>query len=241
MRAAVLLWLSPTSATESLMRVYNLPVVFFDLDDTLINKDANSLWIRWRAKRERWAIVEALLALASLYRAYKKGRVTHWRLSNYYRTRTRGMTLSEYRARVDAFFSERGQLHIYPQAASLLFAYRRQGSEVVMITGADDVVAQAYARALGIQHVISNRLRLQGEHIVGLERPLCYGPGKVALADQFLQERGLTFKNAVFYTDSHADLPLLQQVAQPVVLNPNPQLRAAAAEHNWPCVDWRTD
>lgn len=168
------------------MRVYNLPVVFFDLDDTLINKDANSLWIRWRAKRERWAIVEALLALASLYRAYKKGRVTHWRLSNYYRTRTRGMTLSEYRARVDAFFRERGQLHIYPQAASLLFAYRRQGSEVVMITGADDVVAQVYARALGIQHVISNRLRLQDDHITGLERPLCYGPGKVALAEQFL-------------------------------------------------------
>lgn len=223
------------------MRVYNLPVVFFDLDDTLINKDANSLWIRWRAKRERWAIVEALLALASLYRAYKKGRVTHWRLSNYYRTRTRGMTLSEYRARVDAFFRERGQLHIYPQAASLLFAYRRQGSEVVMITGADDVVAQVYARALGIQHVISNRLRLQDDHITGLERPLCYGPGKVALAEQFLQERGLTFSDAVFYTDSHADLPLLQRVAQPVVLNPNPQLRAAAAEQGWPCLDWRAD
>ena len=241
MRAAVLLWLSSTSATESLMRVYNLPVVFFDLDDTLINKDANSLWIRWRAKRERWAIVEALLALASLYRAYKKGRVTHWRLSNYYRTRTRGMTLSEYRARVDAFFSERGQLHIYPQAASLLFAYRRQGSEVVMITGADDVVAQVYARALGIQHVISNRLRLQDDQITGLERPLCYGPGKVALAEQFLQQRGLTFSDAVFYTDSHADLPLLQRVAQPVVLNPNPQLRAAAAEQGWPCLDWRAD
>ncbi len=241
MRAAVLLWLSPTSATESLMRVYNLPVVFFDLDDTLINKDANSLWIRWRAKRERWAIVEALLALASLYRAYKKGRVTHWRLSNYYRTRTRGMTLSEYRARVDAFFRERGQLHIYPQAASLLFAYRRQGSEVVMITGADDVVAQVYARALGIQHVISNRLRLQDDHITGLERPLCYGPGKVALAEQFLQQRGLTFSDAVFYTDSHADLPLLQRVAQPVVLNPNPQLRTAAAEQGWPCLDWRAD
>src|SRR5690606_40984822 len=108
MRTAVLIWPSSTSATESLMRVYNLPVVFFDLDDTLINKDASSLWIRWRAKRERWAIVEALLALASLYRAYKKGRVTHLRLSNYYRTRTRGMTLSVYHTWVDDFLPEIG-------------------------------------------------------------------------------------------------------------------------------------
>lgn len=222
------------------MRVYQLPVVFFDLDDTLINKDANSLWIRWRARRERWALVEAFLALASLYRAYKKGRITHWRLSNYYRTRTRGMTLAEYQQRVERFFEERGQLHIYPQAASLLFAYQRQGAELVMITGADDVVAQVYARALGIRHVISNRLRLQDNRITGLERPLCYGHGKVTLAKRFLNERGLNFRDAVFYTDSHADLPLLEQVGQPVVLNPNPQLREAAAEHGWPCLDWRT-
>jgi len=94
------------------MQVYDVPVAFFDLDDSLINKDANSLWIRWRARRERWAVVEAMLALASLYRAYKKGRVTHWRLSNYYRTRTRGMTPEEYQARGERFFEERGQLHI---------------------------------------------------------------------------------------------------------------------------------
>jgi len=223
------------------MRVYDVPVVFFDLDDSLINKDANSLWIRWRFRSERWAIVEAMLALASLYRAYKRGRVTHWRLSNYYRTRTRGMNLASYERRVEQFFTERGQLHIYPQAASLLFAYERQGTELVMITGADHVIAEAYGRAFGIPHVISNRLRVEGEKIVGLERPMCYGSGKVALAQAFLQARGLSFTDAAFYTDSHADIPLLELVAQPVVLNPNEQLRNAATLRNWPCLDWRIE
>lgn len=221
------------------MQIYPHPVVFFDLDDTLINKDAHSLWIKWRVKRERWAIVEALLALASLYRAYKRGRITHWRLSHYYRTRTRGMTLQDYQQRVDRFFEERGQLHIYPQAASLLFAYRRQGTMLVMITGADDVVAKAYAKALGIEHVISNRVRLEDERIVGLEQPLCYGQGKVRLAQQFLNDHGYTFNQTAFYTDSHADLPLLERVAQPVVLNPNALLLAKAQQEGWPCLDWR--
>src|SRR5690554_6341452 len=115
------------------MQIYNYPVIFFDLDDTLINKDANSLWIRWRARHQRWAIVEGLLAITSSYRAYKKGRITHWRLSNYYRTRTRGMTPAEYQAKAEHFFNESGQLHMYPQAASLLFAYQQQGSDIVMI------------------------------------------------------------------------------------------------------------
>ncbi|MDO6681640.1 MULTISPECIES: HAD family phosphatase [unclassified Oceanobacter] len=221
------------------MQVYKVKVVFFDLDDSLINKDANSLWIKWRVRRERWALVEATLALASLYRAYKKGRVTHWRLSNYYKTRARGMALSVYQQRVAQFFAERGHLHIYPQAASLLFAYQRQGVELVMITGADDYVARAYADALGITHVISNRLKVVNDRIVGLQRPLCYGSGKVGLARAFLRERGLKFSDAAFYTDSHADLPLLEKVAQPVVLNPNARLRDAAALRSWPCLDWR--
>lgn len=221
------------------MRVYDLPVVFFDLDDSLINKDANSLWIKWRFKRERWAMVEAMQALASLYRAYKKGSVTHSRLSNYYRTRTRGMTLSEYQQRVDEFFTERGNFHIYPQAASLLFAYKRQGTELVMITGSDDVVARAYAKELGIPHVISNRLWEKSGEILGLQQPMCYGEGKVELARQFLTERGLDFSHAAFYTDSHSDAPLLEKVAQPVVLNPNKALREMALQRHWPCLDWR--
>ena len=223
------------------MQVYDVPVVFFDLDDSLINKDANSLWIKWRFRRERWAVVEAMLALASLYRAYKKGRVTHWRLSNYYRTRTRGMSLAEYQSRVERFFNERGQLHIYPQAASLLFAYQQRGAQLVMITGSDDVIARAYGQALGFAHVISNRLSTDGQRITGLERPLCHGPGKIELARRFLTERGLSFTDAAFYTDSHSDMPLLEMVAQPVVLNPNPQLRLAAQQRGWPCLDWRAE
>ena len=221
------------------MQIYNYPVIFFDLEDPLINKDANSLWIRWRARHQRWAIVEGLLAITSLYRAYKKGRVTHWRLSNYYRTRTRGMTPAEYQAKAEHFLNESGQLHMYPQAASLLFAYQQQGSEIVMITGADDVVAKLYANAFGIKEVISNRLHIKDERILGLQQPLCYGKGKVELASRFLEQRGVSFSDCAFYTDSHADLPLLHKVAQPIVLNPNPELRQAALENQWPCMDWR--
>lgn len=221
------------------MRVYDVPVVFFDLDDSLINQDVHSLWLRWRIRRDRWAMVEGALAILSLYRAYKKGRITHARLSSYYRTRTRGMTFSEYQISVDHFFTDRGQLHIYPQAASLLFAYQRQGTRVVMITGADEVVARAYGRELSIDHVISNTFVIADDRISGLSEPLCYGLGKVGLAAQYLAGLGLGLSDSAFYSDSHADLPLLEAVGQPVVLNPNPELTEAAAQRGWPVLDWR--
>jgi len=223
------------------LQVYKAPYVFFDLDDSLINKDASSLWIKWRVKFERWAVVEAIQALASLYRAYKKGKVSHWRLSNYYRTRTQGMSLSEYRQYDRDFFNQRGHLYIYPQAASLIFAYHRQGTKLVLITGQDEVMAKAYADALGLDFVIGNRFELKNGKIMGLTKPLCYGEGKVEMAKAFAKEQGFELSDAVFYSDSHADLPLLEAVKQPVVLNPNQQLTELAKQRGWPRVDWRAN
>lgn len=224
---------------EKTLHVYQAPYVFFDLDDSLINKDASSLWIKWRARFDRWAIVEGIQALASLYRAYKKGRVSHWRLSTYYRTRTKGMSLADYQSHIDHFFSERGHLYIYPQAASLLFAYRRQGSKLVLITGQDEIMAKAYADALGLDYVIGNRFAFSEGKIKGLTKPLCYGEGKVEMARAFAKAQGFELSDSVFYSDSHADLPLLEAVKQPVVLNPNPSLAALAKQRGWPRVDWR--
>jgi HAD superfamily hydrolase (TIGR01490 family) len=224
---------------EKTLQVYQAPYIFFDLDDSLINKDASSLWIKWRARFDRWAIVEAIQALASLYRAYKKGKVSHWRLSTYYRTRTKGMSLADYQNHIDHFFRERGHLYIYPQAASLLFAYHRQGSKLVLITGQDEIMAKAYADALGLDFVIGNRFSTKDGKITGLTKPLCYGQGKVEMANNFAKEQGFDLSEAVFYSDSHADLPLLEAVKQPVVLNPNQPLAELAKQRGWPRVDWR--
>jgi HAD superfamily hydrolase (TIGR01490 family) len=224
---------------EKTLQVYQASYVFFDLDDSLINKDASSLWIKWRVRFDRWAILEAIQALASLYRAYKKGKVSHWRLSYYYRTRTKGMSLSEYRQHIRHFFDQRGHLYIYPQAASLLFAYHRQGTKLILITGQDEIMAQAYADALGLDFVIGNRFNIKNDKIMGLTKPLCYGEGKVEMARAFAKDKGFELSEAVFYSDSHADLPLLEAVNQPVVLNPNPQLAELAEQRGWPRVDWR--
>lgn len=226
-------------AVEKTLQVYPAPYVFFDLDDSLINKDASSLWIKWRIRFDRWAIVEAIQALASLYRAYKRGKVSHWRLSTYYRTRTKGMSVSKYQQHINDFFSQRGHLYIYPQAASLLFAYRRQGSKLVLITGQDEIMAKAYADALGLDYVIGNRFELEAGRIKGLAKPLCYGEGKVEMAKAFAKAQGFDLSEAVFYSDSHADLPLLAAVKQPVVLNPSKQLAELAKLNGWPRVDWR--
>ena len=92
-----------TAKYKELYACLFLPVIFFDLDDTLTNKDANTLWIKWRANTSagRWWRVywRCFRCIAPI-----KGKITHGRLSQYYRTKAYGLTVDEYQERVEQFF-----------------------------------------------------------------------------------------------------------------------------------------
>ena len=71
-----------------------------------------------------------------------------------------------------------------------------------------------------------------------VRKPLPYGTGKVTLAERLGQQVGFTLDDATFYTDSITDLPLLERVREPVVVNPDARLRRIAKQRGWPIETW---
>ena len=49
---------------------------------------------------------------------------------------------------------------------------------------------------------------------------------------------GFGFEECVFYTDSYTDLPLLERVAERVVVNPDPRLEREAKRRGWRVEKW---
>ena len=68
--------------------------------------------------------------------------------------------------------------------------------------------------------------------------PLCLGNGKIVRARRFAEEHGFTLAEAAFYTDSYTDLPLLEVVAEPVIVNPDPRLERLAKKRGWRIEEW---
>ena len=56
---------------------------------------------------------------------------------------------------------------------------------------------------------------------------------------QRLQATGESLQGSWFYSDSHNDIPLLQEVDNPVVVDPDPRLRAHGEERGWPIISLR--
>ena len=47
-----------------------------------------------------------------------------------------------------------------------------------------------------------------------------------------------TLDDAIFYSDSISDLPLLERVKQPIVVNPDPRLQRVARRRGWTILAW---
>lgn len=113
------------------------------------------------------------------------------------------------------------------------------GHGVAIATSAVRQIAAPLARELSIPHLICSELEVRDGELTGaFERPLCYGRGKLERARVLLHSLGARLEDAAFYTDSITDLPLLEAVGYPIVVNPDARLRRAAKRRGWRVEEW---
>ena len=122
---------------------------------------------------------------------------------------------------------------VCPAARFLLDRHLTSGDFCVLLSSSPQELVERIGRLLGMHRSIGTRATLaNGRYTGGLDRPLCYGPGKVealrlALGDVDLQE-------AFAYADSASDLALLRACRHPVAVNPDRTLRRVAHQEGWP-------
>src|SRR5437763_3624019 len=63
--------------------------------------------------------------------------------------------------------------------------------------------------------------------------PFNYREGKVASMQELAEREGIDLGASFAYSDSESDLPMLRMVGNPVVVNPDADLRRIAAQEGW--------
>lgn len=211
---------------------------FFDLDGTLLAVNSARLWMH-RERREgrltRLQVARALLyfglfrfGLINMEAAVRKGLET-----------VRGLPEATVRAWTLDWFHKEVTPHVAPGARPAIEDHRRQGHLLVLLTSSTPYESEAACEHFGLDAYLSTRYAICDGRFTGdFERPLCYGPGKVSLASRFAAERGVDLARSYFYTDSISDLPMLDCVGNPRVVNPDPRLRRVARRRGWQALDW---
>ena len=212
-----------------------MPVAaFFDIDGTLIARNSAPLYmkhLRETGQARRRDIARTFYYVGR----YKLGLLDIERAIAVSVTWIRGRDEAAVRADCDAWYATTVRGYLYPAMAATVEAHRRAGHVLVLLTSATRYLAGPLAADLGIEHLLVTQLLVEAGRFTGeVVRPVCYGEGKTYWAERFAAEHDVDLGQSYFYTDSITDLPLLERVGEPRVVNPDPRLGRVAARRGWP-------
>ncbi|MBU52512.1 MAG: HAD-IB family hydrolase [Deltaproteobacteria bacterium] len=216
------------------------PAAFFDLDRTLISVNSAKRYIQNERKQGRVTTRQMFLSafylmlyhfsLADIKEAYRRAAMSF-----------RGKDHAELTASTLTWFLEEIAETIQPGGESALQEHKAQGHPCVLLTGSTSYLAKIVTDHwelddwLATQFVVDDDGKMTGE----IDGPICYSDGKVVLATEWAKQNGVDLKQSYFYTDSFSDLPMLEVVGFPRIVNPDPRLRRMANRRGWPILDWQ--
>ncbi|MBE2898736.1 HAD family hydrolase [Pasteurellaceae bacterium 20609_3] len=215
------------------------PLVLFDLDETLIAGDSASLWVA-HLHHCGWVDAAFVAKEQAMMAQYSQGQLPMAAYMRHFLSPLVGKTSPEIAPLVEQFVQSAVLPKVYAQAKQTLAYWQGQGARLIIVSATADFLVNAIAKALGITEVVAitceQRNRTFTGNTVGV---LSYQAGKVTRVQAHLQAHAYALRHARFYSDSINDLPLLQAVAHPMVINPDAKLHSHALHHHWPIFHWQ--
>jgi HAD superfamily hydrolase (TIGR01490 family) len=218
-------------------------LVLFDLDNTLLSVDSDHSWAQFLIDTGILDKTSYEARNNAFYEQYKAGTLDIYEFLDFQLA-----PLARYpRSQLDAWHVEFMRTRILPMitpaARRLALEHLTSGSLCAIVTATNDFVTAPIAREFGITHLVATRAQLRDNAYTGKPEGIpCFREGKLARVDEWLAALGRSwgeFTQTHFYSDSRNDLPLLERVNHPVVVDGDDTLRALALERGWPHISLR--
>jgi len=211
-------------------------VAFFDLDKTIIAKSSTLAFTRPMFKAG--LLTGSTLAKAGIAQAYYQAfGADHDQLEwvkEELAAMTKGWDRDEIEALVTETVDEVVTPLVYAEALAIMEEHRGEGRKVIVISASPEEIVRPLCRHLGIDDVIATRAAVDEEgRYTGELELYAYGPGKADAMVALAEAEGIDLSASYAYSDSITDLPMLEVVGHPVVVNPDSELAAVAAERGW--------
>ena len=204
------------------------------MDKTLIARNSGTLLMRHRYECGEIGNLDLLKGIG-VYLQYKLGVLDIRSWAQSVLAAYRGKSEAEIEKQAHEWFDALIQPALYPEAEQLVREHDAAGHVVAIVSGATKFVVRPLAARLGIRHMLYTRLEVEDGCFTGrVIDPICFEEGKIYWLQQLIEEEGIDLAKSYFYTDSITDRPLLDLVAHPIAVNPDPMLYREAARRGWP-------
>ncbi len=217
-----------------------MALALFDLDNTLLADDSDYLWGDFLVKKGLVDKTQYDEANQQFYDEYKQGTLDILAFLNF---SLKPLTLYP-RQKLDELHREFMQQYIQPimteKGQKKIQQHRNNGDFTVIITATNSFVTAPIAKAFQVDDLIATEPEIVNNEYTGnVAGTPCFQQGKITRLQQWLKNTTHNLENSTFYSDSHNDLSLLEQVTHPVAVDPDEQLETIARQRNWKICSFR--
>ncbi|MGM0543779.1 MAG: HAD family hydrolase [Pseudomonadota bacterium] len=211
-----------------------MSLAIFDLDNTLISIDSDHAWGEFLLEQGAVDPVAYREANDRFMADYQAGNLDMAEFLAVALKPLADNTPEQLAAWHQQFMASKIEPHILPKGEALLARHRTSGDTLLIITATNRFITAPIAERLGVDHLIAvEPERIDGRYTGRVQGVPSYREGKVTRLQQWLAEQELSMEGAWFYSDSHNDLPLLEEVDHPVAVDPDDTLRNVAEQRQW--------
>jgi HAD superfamily hydrolase (TIGR01490 family) len=211
----------------------------FDVDGTLVGSNVVSYYA-WLKMREIPLVARPLWAASFLpkipyYWALDKVSRAHFNRAFY--KNYAGWKPTRARHLGQESFPGFTLSRIYPDALACLRRHKQMGHRVVLLSGALDFLLDPL-RDLADDVLCASLAEEEGVYTGELSGAPVAGEARARMLASYARKRGVDLHRSYAYADSISDLPMLEAVGNPVAVNPDRRLAAAAKDRGWQIRRW---
>jgi len=217
-------------------------LALFDLDGTLLAGDTDVLWCAFLG--EVGVLDRATFDAANrdVAERYARGAIAPEEFAGFYAATLAGRSAAAWAPLRERFVRTVIAPRIGTASHALVAEHRALADRLVLTTATSRFLAEPIAALLGVAELIATELEVAatGEFTGRTAGAINMRGGKVARLAAWLAERhepAASLGDAIFYSDSINDLPLLEAVGTPVVVNADARLHDEAVRRGWRVLD----
>jgi HAD superfamily hydrolase (TIGR01490 family) len=215
-------------------------LAIFDLDNTLLNGDSDYLWGQFLVDQGIINQADFERDNQRFYEDYQAGCLD---IQAYLQFALRPLAQNDMETLLTwhaQFMDEYILPIILPKGRALIEQHKNQGDYPMIITATNAFITAPIGRYLGVETTLATQPELVADQYTGkyIGTPT-FREGKVKRLKEWLEETGHNLEGAVFYSDSHNDLPLLEMVERPVAVDPDAKLKSTAQARGWEIISLR--
>ncbi len=217
-----------------------MALVIFDLDNTLIHGDSDHAWGEFLVQNQLVNEDVYKSKNDAFYHQYEEGNLDIFEYLEFSLSVLTQYSYEEITQWRQRFYDQVFVKMMQPKAAELIAKHRAQGDYLLIITATNLFVTEPAKTLLKIDDIIAPIPEFKDNRYTGKVSGIpSFQEGKVTRLNEWLENSEHSLEDSYFYSDSHNDLPLLELVDNPIIVDGDSRLLQAAKERGWTSISLR--